>query len=83
MQAPIPWKVPGVAAEDGCYYLEAGELLLLSQSLFDQNTFDALLHCILFCLRTGNTQSQKRKSFVSHFTDTVTSHSGVKAASCA
>lgn len=44
----------------GCCYLETGELLLLSQSLFDQNTFDALLHRVLLCLRTANSQSQDR-----------------------
>lgn len=76
------WTLPGGGAAlsttwtGGCCYLEAGELLLLSQSLFDQNTFDALLHRILFCLRTGNNQSQNRTSFdshtikfLSHFTD--------------
>lgn len=39
-------------------HLQAGELLLLSQRLFDQNTLDALLHGVLLGLQTGNSQSQ-------------------------
>lgn len=39
-------------------YLQAGELLLLHQSLLHQHALDALLHCILFCLHAGNSWSQ-------------------------